>query len=158
MIVSAPRERVFDYLQDVANRPQFTDHYLTEWHLVREDPVGPGAGARYRAKSPRLGRFKWGDLTLAEVEPPMKIVETGRTGKDNRVRTVTTWRLDPGPHGSTRVSLTLQTSPKTFSDRLMESLGARRSAKRNGERAMRRMRDILEGSRAGGERITVAGG
>ncbi len=158
VIVSAPRERVFAYLEDVANRPQFTGHYLTEWHLLRADSVGRGAGARFRSKSPKIGRFKWGDLTLAEVEAPARIVETGRTGKDNRIRTLSTWRLDPAAHGSTRVTLTLQTAPKTLGDKLLEGFGARRSAKRNGERAMKRMRDILEGGRAGGERITVAGG
>jgi len=158
VIVSAPRERVFAYLEDVANRPQFTGHWMTEWHLLRTDSVGRGAGARFRIKSPRLGRFKWGDLTLAEVESPARIVETGRTGKDNRIRTLATWRLDPASHGSTRVTLTLQTAPKTLLDKLLESFGGRRAAKRNGDRAMKRLRDILEGSRAGGERITVAGG
>ncbi len=51
-VVSAPRERVFDYLQDIANHPEFTDHYLVDWHLTRIDSVGRGAGARFRVKAP----------------------------------------------------------------------------------------------------------
>jgi uncharacterized protein YndB with AHSA1/START domain len=48
IIVGAPRERVFDYLRDIANHPEFTDHYLVDWHLTRIDSVGLGAGARFR--------------------------------------------------------------------------------------------------------------
>ena len=43
IVVSAPREQVFDYLQDIANHPEFTDHYLVDWHLTRIDSVGRGA-------------------------------------------------------------------------------------------------------------------
>ena len=50
--ISAPREQVFDYLQDIANHPEFTDHYLVDWHLTRIDSVGLGAGARFRVKAP----------------------------------------------------------------------------------------------------------
>ena len=52
IILSAPREQVFDYLQDIANHPEFTDHYLVDWHLTRIDSVGPGAGARFRSRGP----------------------------------------------------------------------------------------------------------
>ena len=68
----APREQVFDYLQDIANHPEFTDHYLVDWHLTRIDSVGLGAGARFRIKAPR-NRFSWGDVTFAEVERPHRI-------------------------------------------------------------------------------------
>ncbi len=42
IVVSAPREQVFDYLQDIANHSEFTDHYLVDWHLTRIDSVGRG--------------------------------------------------------------------------------------------------------------------
>ena len=84
IVVSAPREQVFDYLQDIANHPEFTDHYLVDWHLTRIDSVGLGAGARFRVKAPG-NRFSWGDVTFAEVERPHRIVEVGRGGKNNRV-------------------------------------------------------------------------
>ena len=41
-----PREEVFAYLADVANHPEFTDHFLKDWRLTREDSEGRGAGAR----------------------------------------------------------------------------------------------------------------
>jgi len=157
IVVSAPREQVFEYLQDIANHPEFTDHYLVDWHLTRIDSVGAGAGARFRVKAPG-NRFSWGDVTFAEVERPHKIVEVGRTGKNNRIRTLGVYELDPAAAGSTRVRFTLETVPATFSDRLMEGLGARAWARRKNRRAMRRLRERLERGESRGRRITVAGG
>ena len=87
IVVSAPREQVFDYLQDIANHPAFTDHYLDDWHLTRIDSVGRGAGARFRVKAPR-NRFSWADVTFTEVERPHRIVEVGRTGRAGQSRSV----------------------------------------------------------------------
>src|ERR1700730_16022013 len=124
-VISAPRERVFDYLQDIANHGEFTDHFLVEWHLTRIDSVGRGAGARFRVKIPG-NRFSWGDVTFSEVQRPHRIVELGRGGKNNRVRTMGVYDLDPAPGGATRVTFTMQSAPATLSDRLMEAMGARR--------------------------------
>jgi len=145
IVVSAPRERVFDYLQDIANHPQFTDHYLVDWRLTRIDSVGIGAGARFRVKAPG-SRFSWADVTFAEVERPHRIVEVGRTGKNNRIRTLGVYDLAPAGGGSTRVRFTLQTQPVILSDRLMEALGGRSWLRRKNERAMHRLREILERS------------
>ncbi len=38
--IDRPREEVFEYLADVANHQQFTDHCLVDWHLTREDSYG----------------------------------------------------------------------------------------------------------------------
>jgi uncharacterized protein YndB with AHSA1/START domain len=159
LVISAPREAVFDYLEDIANHAEFTDHYLVDWHLTRVDSVGVGAGARFRARAP-LNRFPWADVTFAEVERPHRIVEIGRAGKFNRIRTLGLWELDPAPAGSTRVRFTFQSVPAVLSDRILESLGARAWTRRGNERALRRLRDILEGKPAArrGRRVTVAGG
>jgi uncharacterized protein YndB with AHSA1/START domain len=157
IVVSAPREEVFDYLQDIANHPEFTDHFLVDWHLTRIDSVGEGAGARFRIKSPG-NRFSWGDVTFAEVERPHRIVEVGRTGKNNRIRTLGTYDLAPATAGATRVRFTLQTAPATFADRLLEGLGARRRLRRKNQRALHRLRSIIERGEGRGRRITVAGG
>ncbi len=163
IVISAPRERVFDYLQDIANHPEFTDHYLVDWHLTRMDPVGRGAGARFRVTAP-ANRFSWGDVTFTEVERPHRIVEVGRTGKNNRIRTLGVYELADAEAGATRVRFTLQTAPVTLSDRLMEGLGARKWLRRKNQRAMHRLRGILEESSRGGrverrgQRVTVAGG
>ena len=157
IVVSAPREQVFDYLQDIANHPEFTDHFLVDWHLTRIDSVGRGAGARFRVKAPR-NRFSWGDVTFAEVQRPHKIVEVGRTGKNNRIRTLGEYDLAPASAGATRVSFTIETAPATLSDRIMEGLGGRRWLARKNRRAMHRLRSILERGEGRGGRVTVAGG
>jgi uncharacterized protein YndB with AHSA1/START domain len=157
IVVSAPRERVFDYLQDIANHSEFTDHYLVDWHLTRVDSVGRGAGARFRVKAPG-SRYSWADVTFTEVDRPHRIVEVGRTGKDNRIRTLGVYDLAPGAAGTTRVRFTLETIPATLADRLIEGLGARAWTRRKNGRAMRRLRTIMERGEGRGARVTVAGG
>jgi uncharacterized protein YndB with AHSA1/START domain len=155
--ISKPREEVFEYLADIANHAEFTDHYLTDWRLTREDSYGAGAGARFRMKAP-LSRFSWADMSFAEVQPPFRIVEKGRGGKYNRIRMLGTYTLTPGPAGSTRVEYTIETVPKLPSDHLMEVLGGSAWMRRKTRRAMRRLRTILEEGRDRGGRATVAGG
>jgi uncharacterized protein YndB with AHSA1/START domain len=155
--IARPREEVFEYLADIANHAEFCDHYLVDWHLTREDPYGRGAGARFRVKVP-LNRFPWADVTFVEVERPRRIVEVGRTGKFNRVRTVGTYELEPAGSGSTRVTFTFESEPGNLADRLGEALGARPWLRRKNARAMRRLRSILEEGRGRGSRATVAAG
>jgi uncharacterized protein YndB with AHSA1/START domain len=154
--ISRPREEVFEYLADISNHPEFSDHYLIDWHLTREDPYGTGAGARFKIKAP-LSRFSWADMTLAEVQPPFKIVERGRGGKYNRIRMLGTYTLSPGPGGTTRVEYTLETQPVMLSDRLMEVVAGRGWTRRQAAKAMRRLRSILEENRGRGRRASVAG-
>jgi uncharacterized protein YndB with AHSA1/START domain len=154
--ISKPREEVFEYLADIANHPEFTDHYLVDWRLTREDSYGTGAGARFRMKAP-LSRFAWADITFAEVEPPFRIVERGRGGKFNRIRMLGTYTLSPGPTGTTRVEYTLETVPVMLSDRLMEALGGGAWTRRQTMKAMRRLRTILEEGRGRGRRASLAG-
>ena len=155
--IARPREEVFEYLADVANHPEFCDHYLVDWRLTREDSYGRGAGARFRVKIP-MNRFPWADVTFSEVERPHLIVERGRAGKFNRIRTLGTYELEPVGSDSTRVTFTFESQPDKLSDRLGESLGARGWLKRKNTRAMRRLRTILEEDRGRGSRATVAAG
>src|ERR1700724_1051279 len=120
-VIAKPREEVFEYLADIANHAEFTDHYRVDWHLLREDPYGTGAGARVRVKAP-LTRFSWAASTLAEVTPPFKIVERGRGGKYNRIRMLATYTLSPASGNTTKVEYTLETEVKLPSDKLMELL------------------------------------
>jgi len=156
-VISAPRERVFDYLQDIANHGEFTDHYLVDWHLTRIDSVGRGAGARFRVKAPG-NRYSWADVTFVEIDRPHRIVEVGRTGKNNRIRTLGVYELAPATAGATRVRFTLETVPATLADRLIERFGARSWTRRKNRRAMRRLRAILERGEGRGRRVTVADG
>ena len=156
IVVGVPREQVFEYLADIANHAEFTDHFLTDWHLTRENSYGTGAGARFRVKAP-LQRFNWADVTLIEVEPTHRIVEAGRAGKFNRVRTLTTYALTPAPGSATRVELTIESEPATLSDRLLESFGSRPWLRRQQGKALRRLRKILEDGEGRGQRATIAG-
>jgi len=153
IVINRPREEVFDYLADIANHPEFSDHYLQQWHLTRADSWGQGAGARYRVK--RRNRFAWGETTFLEVKRPFRIVGVGRGGKYNRTRSFSTWTLSPDP-GGTRVEFTAETEPKLLSDKLVE-VGFRGWFKRQANKALRRLREILEEDGERGRRATVAG-
>lgn len=155
--IARPQEEVFAYLADVANLPEFTDHFLTDWHLTREDSVGVGAGARFRIEAP-LNRFSWSDLTYAEVDSPRRIVARGRGGKMNRIRALMTVTLSQPSRGVTKVDWTWETVPAKPSDRIMELLSGSGWWKRKMGRGARRLRTILEEDRGRGTRVTVAGG
>ena len=153
--IERPREEIFAYLSDISRHPEFTDHFLVDWRLTREDPVGRGAGARFRVKR-RLQRFTRADATLVELDEPRRIVEAGRSGKFNRVRTRGIYDLEPRS-GGTEVSYTMATRPVTISDRILDALGTRGFFKRRYGKALRRLRSILEDGEHRGRRATVAG-
>lgn len=155
--IAVPREEIFAYLADVANHPEFTDHFLRDWHMTREETYGLGAGGRFRAKLP-FARFPWGDWAISELEEPGLLVLRGRGGKFNRVRTLALVELREAAGGRTRVAVTVETRPELPSDRLLESLGQRRAAKRHWRKAVKRLRAILEEGRLRGARATIAGG
>jgi uncharacterized protein YndB with AHSA1/START domain len=155
--IDRPREEVFAYLADVANHAEFSDHYMTDWHLTRIDSVGRGAGARFRL-GVRWQRFDWGDMTLVSVEPPYRIVALGRYGKFNRIKTTGIWTLEPGPGGSTEVEYMFESEPVFPTDRIVEALsGQRRYFKRKVRKALLRLQGILEEDHGRGARVTVAG-
>ncbi|MEO9120641.1 MAG: SRPBCC family protein [Solirubrobacteraceae bacterium] len=155
--ISKPREEVFEYLADIANHAEFTDHYLVDWHLTRVDTYGAGAGARFRIKAP-MNRFAWADVTISEFQAPFRIVERGRGGKYNRIRMIGVYTLSPAPGGSTKVEYSLETEPSQISDKLLETFGGRSWSRRHAAKAMRRLRSILEENRGRGERATVEAG
>ncbi len=152
--IAKPRELVFEYLADVANHPEFSDHYLVDWHMTREETYGTGAGARFRMKAP-LNRFAWADFTFSEMQPPYRIVERGRGGKYNRIRMLGTYTLSPGPGGTTKVEYTLETVPSQISDKLRDTFGGRSWNRRQAAKALRRLRSILEENRGRGQRGSI---
>ena len=154
--ISRPREEVFAYLVDIANHPEFTDHYLVDWHMTRVETIGQGAGGRFRYTAP-LQRFDWADVTFIDVDAPRRIVQAGRGGKYNRTRLRSVYELEQGSGGTTRVSLTVETRPATYADRLVESLGVRGWLRRKSKRALKRLRSILEDGQDRGRRATIAG-
>jgi uncharacterized protein YndB with AHSA1/START domain len=152
--INRPREEIYEYLSDIANHAEFSDHYMVDWHLTRENSVGVGAGASFRSKIPR-NRFAWGDMVIAEMQPPYRILMHGRGGKYNRIRTLGVYTLQPAA-GGTRVQYTYETEPRMPSDKLMEILGGRAWQKRKSHRALRRLRSIAENGRDRGTRAGYA--
>lgn len=155
--IDRPREELFAYLADVANHPEFCDHFLTDWRLTREDSYGAGAGARFKGTR-RLTRYGWADMTLVVVDPPRQMVAHGQGGMFNRIASVTVWSLETTAKGATHVEVSTETAPATFTDRLSEALGQRAWARRGWSKALRRLRAIAEEGRERGRRATIAGG
>jgi len=156
VIVARPREEVYEYLVYIANHAEFSDHYLVQWHLTREDSYGVGAGARYKLAA-RGKRYTWADSTITEAVAPRLIVERGRTGKFNRNLTRAVYELEEASGGATRVTFTLESKPKLLSDRIQE-IGTRGWLKRKNKKSLSRLRSILEEDLDRGTRPSVAGG
>ncbi len=154
--IDLPREEVFEYLADIANHPEFMDHFTSEWRLTQVDSYGPGAGARFHIDT-RFNRFSWADISFVDVRPPFRILGVGRGGKYNRIRIVSIYTLEPaGGHG-TRVTLTTESEPRLPSDRMIEAF-ARGRIRRSQRKALKRLRSILEEGRERGRRGTIAAG
>jgi uncharacterized protein YndB with AHSA1/START domain len=156
VLIDRPREEVFDYLADIANHQEFSDHYLKEWRLTRVDSVGRGAGARFKIDAP-LDRFGWGDMTFIEVQRPYKIVAAGRAGKFNRNKTWTTWTLTPSGH-ATEVEVFTESEPALATDKFLNAVLRRRAwMKRGLRKSLSRLQGILEEDLDRGKRATVGG-
>lgn len=155
--IDASREEVFALLTDLSLRPSFTDHFLTEFRLLRIDPVGIGAGARFRIDTPL--RSPWADTTIVELEEPFRLVEHGRTGRTNRIETITAWEVTGGSGGLTKVTLSTWTKPTHPVDKLVERLSRAEGFQRRGwKESLHRLREILEGERQIEDRVAVGGG
>lgn len=155
--IERPPAEIYDYLIDVANHPEFCDHFLVDWHLTREDTVGIGAGARFKIDG--RDRFAWGELTIVEAERPRTIVARGRGGRFNRIRTVYVWSLTPNATGTTTdVALEVQRDASAPFDRLRDAFGGRRADLRHWRRALARLEAIVERGERRGTRASVSGG
>ena len=157
--IDRPREEVFDYLADIANHPEFTDHYLKEWRLTRIESSGRGAGARFRADAPLQ--------PLLVGRPELHRGRARRTGSSPSAAAASSTassssragRSTPAPGGGTRIEFVAETEPRA-ADRPVDrgaspASGAGSAAARN--KALKRLRAILEENRDRGARATVAG-
>jgi uncharacterized protein YndB with AHSA1/START domain len=160
-VIDAPRELVFDYLADIANHAEFTDHFVKDFRLERLESRGVGAAARFRLTSPvlsPLGLDVWTELVVAELERPHRIQLNGRAGRIGRVAVDVVYRLTLEDPGMTRVDLVLTSNPTAAPDRLREMLGGRLWLTFQCRRALKRLKLILEQGQPSTHAVGVAAG
>jgi uncharacterized protein YndB with AHSA1/START domain len=159
--IDAPRERVFDYLADIANHAEFTDHFMKDFRLERLDSRGVGAAARFRLTSPMsslVGLDVWAEFVITELERPHLIRMDGRAGRIGRIVISGSYRLTPQDPGMTRVDLRFSSEPVAPADRLRELLGGRPWLTFQCRRALRRLKLILEEGEPSAHAVRVAAG
>lgn len=155
--IDAPRERIYEVIADLARRPSFTDHFITDFHLARVEATGVGAAARFRfSVAPQA---VWMQTEIAAEDRPHRVSERGRGGRGNRLASATEWELLAGPGPLVTVRVLYWTEPEHRVDRLKERLGgASIWYGRDWRRALERLRDMVEaGGGGGGEAVAVAG-
>jgi uncharacterized protein YndB with AHSA1/START domain len=140
-VISAPRERIFDFVCDLAGRPAFADHYLRDYRLARVNPIGQGAAARFQLKAPFAKEYA--ELEIREVDRPRRIVEELRIGRRGRNRFLAVYDFTQEAPGVTRVELTTYGEPATLVDRLKQ-IGAAGWIRRQTGKQLERLRMIFE--------------
>ena len=150
--IDAPRERVFEFLCDLAARPSWTDHFAKDYRIERIPATGVGAAARFRVNGP--AGVKYMETVIAEAEPQHRIVEHARGGRLDRIAMRIVWEIREGP--TTELTLTFWTVPGTMIDRIRE-VGRSRWWRRRWSKALRRLGSVIE---SGEEvpRVEAAGG
>jgi hypothetical protein len=152
--IDAPREEIFDYLMDFNTRPFLYGDTVEDFRLLRIDPRGVGAGARWRFKR----KSAWADSSIVAAEEPARISERGVCGRYNNTPNGTEWELEETGTGVTRVRISYWTEPTGMSkyfDRLTGGYGWHR---RRLDRAGRRLREAVESGRTERAQVSVAGG
>jgi uncharacterized protein YndB with AHSA1/START domain len=154
IVLDVPRERVFDFLSDLANRESFTHGFIEDLRLERLDSSGVGAAARFRIVGRGIGM--WMETVIAELDRPHRIYETGHGGRTDRIATFTVWELVEAGGEGTEVTVTFWTEPTHPWDKIREKLGHARRFRKKWRSALEQLREVLE---RGGpvERVRVAG-
>jgi uncharacterized protein YndB with AHSA1/START domain len=152
--IDAPRDRIFDFLSDLANRPAFTDHFIGDYRLERFESEGVGAAARMRIERGDL----WMESVIIEAERPYRILEQGKGGRLDRIPIMTAWELVEGPSAaSSEVTVRFGTEATHPIERMHELRRGERYFRRQWSVALSRLKDLIESGRSG-ERVSIAGG
>jgi hypothetical protein len=136
--VPQERDRVYDFLDVMANHEPFTDHLLRDWELS-----GPerGVGSRARVHVRALGVADVVDIEVIDAEAPARIVERNTAAKAGRTAEGT-YLLEERPGGGTRITFEYRWIVTPLADRLGAPL-ARAFIRRANETAMRRLAEQL---------------
>jgi hypothetical protein len=157
LAIDLEREGIFDFVADLANRPAFTSHFISEFRLSRIGSRGVGAGARFRVRLP--ANSVWMDTVIEELTEPQRISERGRGGRSNRIGSATVWEFLEGPGSLTTVKVTFWTQPSTAGHRAKELMTATSLwYSRAWAEALRKLRGVLESDQGRPEPVRVAGG
>jgi uncharacterized protein YndB with AHSA1/START domain len=151
--IDASREPVYELLCDLAVRPAFTDHFVSDFRLQRLESSGIGAAARFRLAGPGL----WMETVISDVAPPHRILERGAGGRWDRIPITTSWELHESGPGGCEVTLRFMTEPRHPLDRLREKLRGERYYRRRWTIALSRLKRLIESGDTP-ERVEVAGG
>lgn len=153
IMIDTPRQHVFEILCDLSARPGFMSAFFDRFNLLRENPVGVGAGARFR-----MLEGGWADTVIVEAASPYKIIEKGRGGYLNRTPNMTEWLLMDMPGNSgCELQATFWTEPEGVIDKLRDSRISVRKVTKGLRRSVAHLRDLAESGEAP-ERVTIAGG
>jgi uncharacterized protein YndB with AHSA1/START domain len=140
--ISAPRERIFDFLVDLAAREAWTGDYASDFRLESPRSAGIGAAARYRLDAPRYAHFV--ETEIVEADRPRRVVEATRGGRQARTRGEVMFELSRQGQDLTRVDMTVWSEPGTPREAVKEKLGARGWLRRQSKAALERLRTIFE--------------
>jgi polyketide cyclase/dehydrase/lipid transport protein len=139
--VPQPRDRVYAFLDVLANHEPFTNHMLVDWECSGPDR-GVGARARMRVRKP--GRADWLDLQVVAADPPRTNTEEAVSAGGRR-RTRGTYILEELPDGGgTKVSFQFAWLAVPSAERLAAPL-TRAVVRRGNKRSLRRLAVQLDG-------------
>ena len=141
IVISAPRDEVFAFVNDMAARVAWMDNFLKDFRLTRVHSVGAGAGAAFKIDAPFFPLRA--EFQIVKSEEPRLIVEQGRVGRWGRTTGWTQWDFAQH-HGSTEVTVTFWSEPGIRWDGFKESFGSRRWLKRQMRISLKRLRTIFE--------------
>lgn len=137
--VEVPRERVFAFLDVMANHKLFTDHYMVDWTFSGPDR-GVGASVRLRPTLPGAG---WLTITTTQSEAPEFHAEesTDDSGKRRNRGTYTLREVA----GGTEIRFQFEQLRRPFADKLLTPI-TRRWMRRANDRALERLATLLHSS------------
>jgi hypothetical protein len=131
-------DRVYDFLDVMANHEPFTNHMLHDWEYSGPDR---GVGARATVTAKLGGRSEPVEIEVIAGERPRTIVERNVGAGGRRVATGT-YSLEPLPSGDTRIAFEYAWQRAPLSERVAAPL-VRAILARANQRAMARLADHL---------------
>jgi len=152
--IDAPREQIFEYLMDMATRPDLYGDSISDFRLLRLESRGIGAGARFRFKHKKA----WADSAITSTDFPRRISERGATGRLNRTATGTEWEIAEAPGGVSTVRVSYWTEPTGMAKMFDRLKGGAGWYGRLMKRVASELRARVEAEKTSAVPVGVAGG